>query len=55
MAKKRRRVEDGEGVEVEVVESAFASRREVTVSLTYLLCSQKKTVPSFGIPCIEVN
>ncbi|PLW47435.1 hypothetical protein PCASD_04379 [Puccinia coronata f. sp. avenae] len=36
MAKKRRRVEDGEGVEVEVVESAFASRREVTLTVQQL-------------------
>jgi hypothetical protein len=32
--KKRRRIEDGEGVDVEVVESAFASGKEKTVSAT---------------------
>jgi len=36
MAKKRRRVEDGEGVDVEVVESAFASRREMTLTVLQL-------------------
>lgn len=36
LSKKRRRIEDGEGVDTEVVESAFASRREKTLTVLQL-------------------
>ncbi|WAR52243.1 hypothetical protein PtB15_1B684 [Puccinia triticina] len=50
VTKKRRRIEDGEGVDVEVVESAFASRKEnkLTVSLLKEYLIFKKELPISG-------